>query len=303
MSGWLVGAPFLLAVTMVLVSPRLARRVRPGFATIVLTGLAVSIALTCGLVLSAAATLSLAQIDVAARAGGWTSNVLAQRGAAPLWLGLVLAGLVVVLVVRAGWRLVALLRALRRARGDLPGGDYPLVVVDYETPTAYAVAGRRGRIVMTTGLVRALTSRERQVVLAHEGAHLRHRHFLFVAIAEVSAAANPFLHSTAGAVRETVERWADETAARDVGDREVVAHAIARVALLSGRRNNSAGVLGVGRGDVVQRVEAMLAPRQKTSRWIGAAVAAATAATWAATIGYATYTHDIIELAERVYSR
>ncbi|MGW7378006.1 SpoIIE family protein phosphatase [Streptomyces sp. NPDC054794] len=45
-----------------------------------------------------------------------------------------------------------------------------------EQPDAYALLGRPGRIVVTSGMLRALPAEERAVLLAHEQAHLAHGH-------------------------------------------------------------------------------------------------------------------------------
>jgi Zn-dependent protease with chaperone function len=74
------------------------------------------------------------------------------------------------------------------------------------------VSGLRGRIVVTTGLLHNLEPAERRAVLAHEAAHLRGHHQIYVQLTELAAAANPLLRPVARAVRYGVERWADEPA-------------------------------------------------------------------------------------------
>ena len=99
-------------------------------------------------------------------------------------------------------------------------GTYPstssLVVVDTDRADAFTTPQRRGRIVVTTGLLRALEPAERRVVLAHETSHLDHRHPWWVLAAELAAAVNPLLGRTARTVAHAVERWADEDAATAV---------------------------------------------------------------------------------------
>ncbi len=72
---------------------------------------------------------------------------------------------------------------------------------------------------------------ERRVLLAHEAAHLRHHHHVYLQLVELSAAANPLLRPLASSVRIGVERWADEDAAAAVGDRTLTARALARASL------------------------------------------------------------------------
>lgn len=71
------------------------------------------------------------------------------------------------------------------------------------------------------------------------------------------------LVGAARAVRRSVERWADEDAARAVGDRTLTACTVARVAVLVKARTVD-GVAATG-GDVPDRVRALLAapPRRR----------------------------------------
>ena len=94
----------------------------------------------------------------------------------------------------------------------------------------------------------ALDPDERRVLLAHERAHARSHHYLFTALTYLAAAANPLLRPVAAAVTYTVERWADETAARDCGDRRLAARAIGKAALAAADRTTpQAGRLAGGR--------------------------------------------------------
>lgn len=76
------------------------------------------------------------------------------------------------------------------------GGE--LAVLRDSRPDAYALPGRPGtpgRIVVTTGMLRALDPAERDALLAHERAHLKGRHHLFIAAAEAAALCHPALRS------------------------------------------------------------------------------------------------------------
>ena len=59
-------------------------------------------------------------------------------------------------------------------------------------------------------------------MFAHEQAHLRRRHHLYLLLTNIAAVANPLLWRLPDAVTEATERWADEDAAVEVGDREVL---------------------------------------------------------------------------------
>jgi len=49
-------------------------------------------------------------------------------------------------------------------------------IVSDARPIAYVEAGRDAAVVVSTGMLRALQPGERRAMLAHEAAHLRHRH-------------------------------------------------------------------------------------------------------------------------------
>ena len=104
-------------------------------------------------------------------------------------------------------------------------------MVSDDAADAYTAPGWPGRIVITTGMMHALTAAERQVLLAHERAHASGYHYLFTAAARLASAANPLLRPLADAVGYSVERWADEQAAAAAGDRTLAARAIATAAL------------------------------------------------------------------------
>jgi Zn-dependent protease with chaperone function len=171
-------------------------------------------------------------------------------------IGLAAALILLVLVVRLGADLRHRLGTQRRLRriGDPRDG---LLVADWTEPMAVAVPGRPGHVLVTTGLLRELSADERRVVFAHEHAHLRHRHHMLVLVSAAAAAVNPLLIPARQAVGYLVERWADEEAAAEVGDRGLAARAVARAALAT--TSPSLG-LSIGGGVAVQRVRALGAP-------------------------------------------
>jgi beta-lactamase regulating signal transducer with metallopeptidase domain len=171
-------------------------------------------------------------------------------------------------------RAAALVEAGRQAR-RLPGTGQ-VVVTDDEAADAYTLPGVPCRIVITAGMLRALSDREREVLLAHERTHASRLHYLFTATARLAAAANPLLRPVAAATGYTLERWADERAAAVTGDRQMAARAIARAALAATaapsrkprRAAHAASVLGAvstparmrRAGPVPRRVAALLRP-------------------------------------------
>lgn len=151
---------------------------------------------------------------------------------------------------------------LARARRDAAAagsaaGD--LTVLQDRRPDAYALPGRPGRVVVTTAMLRALDPREREALLAHERAHLGGRHHLFLYAYGLAAACHPALRVLRGPLSYALERWADECAARAVGDRRLAARAVARAALAVGPavRVAPAGLSAVA-GPVPRRVAALL---------------------------------------------
>jgi Zn-dependent protease with chaperone function len=276
-----------LAVYLPLVAPLvaggsarwLAARFDPRVATWVLTAVAVVLAAASGAALMALAATAVGQVPVVAWVGHWSVGVLRRDDPASLVLALAAGVVVSAALVAAlrvlGRRVRAIIAAARTAR-CLPGAGQ-LVVLDDPNPDAYALPGWPGRIVVSTGMLDALDARERRVLLAHERAHLACGHHLFVVVAQLAAAANPLLRPVATAVGYTTERWADEHAARFVGDRRLAARTIGKAALLTPRRHRPAIALAItggadrppkrewaqdlrGVGPVPRRVAALLAP-------------------------------------------
>ncbi|KPH98269.1 peptidase M48 Ste24p [Actinobacteria bacterium OV450] len=195
---------------------------------------------------------------------------------------------------------------LGRAKRLAARADGELLVLADEFPDAYALPGRPGRIVVTAGMLRALSAAEREALFAHERAHLRGRHHLFTAVTELSALCHPAL----GALREplayALERCADEAAAHAVGDRRLTAQAIGRAALAArGAARRPDLALAATAGPVPRRVAAHLAPATPAPRTPpnpGLAIAAAllTCLTLSATAALeaATDLHTNIEVAQ-----
>ncbi|MQY15820.1 hypothetical protein SRB5_60110 [Streptomyces sp. RB5] len=257
--------PLLLSVLAPFGARYVAERCEPRLATWLLTASAV--------ILGAAGTVSLGLLAVAgllrlpwlADLGHWSAPMAQRDSPAELSVSL-LAGLglggAVVMAARMLWRRARTLAAAALEAACLPVRD-GLVVVEDETPDAFALPGLPGRVVVSTGMLRTLDASEHAVLLAHERAHLTGHHYAFVALAQLGAAANPFLRPLAAAVGYTVERWADESAAAVTGDRVRVARAVGKAALAARHtRGLALGIRGLrGAGPVPRRVAALLAPR------------------------------------------
>lgn len=258
----------------------LAERLPPRTATWLLTVSAVVLAGTSCAALGLLATAAAMRLPVVDSMGGMSLRTVIHLDPASLPVGAIAAALfggAAVAAVRAAWlRTAALMAARQEARhlagaGALAGGEQVLTIVD-DSVDAYAVPGRPGRIVITSGMLDALTDSEREVLLAHERAHVSACHYVFTALVRLCAAANPLLRPLAAAVNYGVERWADERAASVTGSRPLVAHTVAKAALASAaapaRRPGPAVVLArltgpnqLGRrGSVPRRVDALLGP-------------------------------------------
>jgi len=245
----------LLSLLFPLAAGPLARavssRVEPRVATWLLTGAALLLAGTsCGalglLVLS-----PLVRMPWIASLGHWSSTIVADAGLPGGWTSLGAAVALGAALLAAGAFAVRRGRALAEARRHaraLPGRGELVVITQDAAADAYAVPGRPGRIVVSTAMLDALDDRGRAALLAHERAHLSGRHHWFTGIARLAASANPLVKPLASAVEYTVERWADESAAAAVGDRQVVARAVASAAIAAkatSARAARAGTLGI----------------------------------------------------------
>jgi len=292
-----VWAPLVASTLLALLSPPLTRRLPPRHATW---------ALLCAGVLAVAgwaATLALlaftgfGQIPLVAFLGSWSTRVLHAGDPLPpsvaVACALVLAAMLVALGVASWRRGSELVRAYQECH-QLPG-DGELAVVDDDRVEAFALPGlpalpewsglaglpgAGGRIVVSTGMLGGLRAAEREALLAHERSHLRHHHHFFLLVFQIASATCPLLRPLAREGAYTVERWADEDAAEAVGDRSVVARAVARAALArsaagggpTGTRDGARGgppptaLLAATGGPVPRRVQALLSPRPRLRR-------------------------------------
>ncbi|MEU8890144.1 M56 family metallopeptidase [Streptomyces sp. NPDC048442] len=180
-----------------------------------------------------------------------------------------------------------------------------VAVLTDDQPYAYALPGRpggsrtsgtsgrrRGRILVSTGMMAALTDTERHALLAHERAHLTGRHHRLLLAVQLAGCANPLLRPLRKAVGYCTERWADEEAAQATGDRRTTARAVGKAALLAARpasrspASRSTAFPGLAAfaeaGPVPRRVAALLGPVPPANGWPSALTSAGMAAIVAA---------------------
>lgn len=197
----------------------------------------------------------------------------AAAGAAGAALALAIAG-------RLAWCTVSALArgARRRARHDdtlalvaRPGPVPGLLLLDDDQPAAYCVPGHR-RIVLTTGALRRLDSKQLAAVLAHEQAHLTARHHLVLAFAAALSSAFPRVRFFAVAADQTsrlVEMAADDAATRGT-HRLTLAGALLTLAAAP----VPAGTLGAGGTAAAQRIRRLIESPRPVSRLRRAAACA-----------------------------
>lgn len=264
-------APFALSASFAAIARLTLRKVDPRSATwIVTVGAVVSAVTTTG----SLALLSwplVARIPAVADIGEWSPE-LVQHGV-PIPGAVSVAALGALL-----WVGIRLLRAAAAFARELlaicptDAHTSDLTVLNDEVPAAYSVpsiVGRRGRTVMSTGLLRILDPDERAAVLAHERAHIDCGHHWFAILLRLSGRANPMLIGIEDLGMFVIERWADERAAQRT-DRRTTARAVARAALGRIATEATAGAaLHVAAGGVSERVAALLvdAPARSRTRW------------------------------------
>ncbi|MET9619018.1 M56 family metallopeptidase [Kitasatospora indigofera] len=182
--------------------------------------------------------------------------------------------------------------------------EHPLAVLADDRADAFALPGHPGRVVVTGGMLRALSAPERAALFAHERAHLTGRHHLFLAAAEYAAVLHPALRALREPLGYQLERWADEAAATAVGDRAVTARAVGRAALAAGQapRPDRPGLAPAAHaGPVPRRVAALLDPRPRPRpgrRAAALALAACLALTLTAALDATTDLHRAVETAQ-----
>jgi peptidase M48-like protein len=278
-----VYCPFLGSALLDLLAPALARRLPPATATRLLVAGALAAAAATLLAVAVLALTLVGQLPSVAALGEWSAGELATASPVPRLVGVAAIGWAVagagrglrVAVLRARALLAA--RAFCAALGGFAG--QLMVVDDAIEPVAVPAAG--GRILASRSLLAALPQPERRALLVHESAHLAGRHHLYRLLVDLAGAVDPLQRRLGQAVHYATERWADEVAAAAVGDRAVVARALARSGLWSAGHRPTPGwapvALSAGGPGVAARVHALLrpAPRQRPGLVLAAAAVVA----------------------------
>lgn len=293
--GLFVFLPLVLPLTVLPVARLAGHRLHPRGTARLLAALGGVLGLCSTLCLALLGVVGTAQVPGNPLPDGWSDREV--RAAVPYAEFTGSAAFLVLLAVVGAWAVT--LRRHRRTRkralralAGLP--EQSLAVLPDSAAYAYAVPGTasspEGRIVVSTGMLHCLEADEQRALLAHERAHLAGRHHRFLLAAQLAAGANPLLRPLREAVVYTTERWADEDAARAIGDRRTVARAVGKAALAS-RAGAGAGVMAfASAGPVPRRVAALLDPAPPVRHWppaltgTGLAVVFATAGTAASAL-------------------
>lgn len=313
--------PLVVPLFAALAARPLADRLPPGAATWLLAASALALALASSAVLGMLALSALVRIPVIDALGHLSRPVIRSGDAVSLPVAIVAGGLLVMAAVAAGravWRRGRAIAAAHRHASSLPGASQ-VVVTEDSAADAYTVPGWPCRIVITQGMLRALSGGERDVLLAHERSHAQCSHYLFTSVARLAAAANPLLRPAAAQVGYTVERWADERAAAQAGNRTLAARAVARAALATSAAppDRDAAMTALGlitqegerrgglphadlhrAGQVPRRVAALLAPPPRLRLLMLAAAVVLVVISGAAALEAARNFHQLIELAQ-----
>jgi hypothetical protein len=259
----LLVVPLLVAIAGAAVLGILVHRVRPHFGA-GLCSLSILSVITAGWITAWFVWLGyLAHLPGAGDRLIWCREALGVHSPPSAAVGL--AGFAV-----AAWATARVLVVTRRWRAERGIEAGRVRVLDSARAFAFAEPGARGGIVVSSSMIAALEPDERQALLAHEQAHLRNRHDLFLILA-VLVDHVPLLSHLGRQLRLALERWADEDAARYLGDRRLVARAVARAALAAAP--NQVGFLSATGGNVPARVLALTAPKPFPFAWSAAGAA------------------------------
>ncbi|MFE7619669.1 M56 family metallopeptidase [Streptomyces sp. NPDC057496] len=273
--GVFVCLPLVLPLTALPIARLAEQHLHPRSATRLLAVVGTLLALCSTLCLGLLMVVGTAQLPGNPLPDSWSDPEVRDAIPYEVNAGIVAIGALAAVLVACGWTVcrhvrlrVRAVRALAAAP-SVVSGDVALLP-DSE-PYAYALPGSPGRVVVSTAMAECLDADERRALIAHERAHLAARHHRYLLAVQLAARANPFLLPLRTAVSFSTERWADEEAARVVGDRRVVAVAVGRAALFSHRAPAApvgfAAFASPAAGPVPRRVAALLAPVPTARLW------------------------------------
>lgn len=244
--------PLMIVAGAVLPASALHRWVAPRVAASALTVALCAVLVTVVPLLIVASIGFMSHLPGLHGALGWCRHAIGLHESVPTEVGV----FAVAVSLIGAYRAVRVLRGWRSVRRCTPGRDE---VIDSDELFAFSMPGPGRRVAISTGLIEALDPDEFEAVMAHERSHASHRHDRHLLIADLAVAVVPALSPVRRRLRFALERWADESAVRELGgDRERLAHTLARVAFAHAESVPTlAHVGGLG---VAARVEALLRP-------------------------------------------
>lgn len=243
----LVFAPILVTAFVALAVSHFHSRLRPQIAARMLLTLLVLSAFATVPVLIELSTGALFEVPLA---GIWFHDVAHAQGfhtnigriiAIFVWCGLLSIAVKLTRVVCSYY-----------CSGSSSGSE--IIVVHNESPFAFVTPGPSGGIAVSSALVEMLSQPEFEVVVAHERAHRHGRHDRLLLIGNICAALIPLLRPVLRRLEFSLERIADECAAKISGSKELVAHTLARVA---SHEDLPALAMGISKVGVAARVIAL----------------------------------------------
>ncbi|MEP6661639.1 MAG: M56 family metallopeptidase [Acidimicrobiales bacterium] len=257
---WRLIAPTVLTALIAYAGFPFRNRLHPKTATRVFTALAVAAALALMTSLALVAWGFVLHLPGLAGRFGWCRSIFHVDDTVPAFVG-VLALLGLLAATGSGLRQLVRQGHFRRAIAH----PTEVVIVDDRSLVAVAVAGGLGHIVMSTAMLELLDDDETAVVLSHERAHLRCRHDRYRFATSIAVGAFPVFWPLRRLVGYTTERWADEEAAHEVGNRALVASTLTKIALaIHGTCNEAMAISGFG---VADRVQALGEPPVGGGSW------------------------------------
>jgi hypothetical protein len=267
--GIFVFLPLVLPLSAWPIARLAEQRLHPRTATVLLTGVSCVMALCSTVCLALLMVVGTAQLPGNPLPDAWSDPEVRESVPQDGIAGRAAIPALIAVVVSCGHAVLRHCAVRRRATRALDGlRPTGVAVLPDPRPYAYALpGGPRDRVVVSTGMLDCLGSRERRALFAHERAHLAARHHRHLLLVRLAALANPFLLPLRTAVVYAAERWADEDAARAVASRRTVARAIGRAALVS-RGTPTPTLAGLAApGPLPRRIAALLAPAPVARTW------------------------------------
>ncbi|MFD3511923.1 M56 family metallopeptidase [Streptomyces sp. NPDC058657] len=287
--GVFVFLPLILPLTAVPIARLAEQHLHPRTAARLLTAVAAILATCSTVCLGLLVVVGTAQLPGNPLPDSWSDPEVREAVPHDEIAGKLSIGALAMVVLACGLTLYRHRRFRVQAHRALAGlrTSSEVAVLSDEAPYAYALPGAPGRILVSTGMLAALTDTERHALLAHERAHLTGRHHRLLLAVQLASGANPLLRPLRKAVGYCTERWADEEAARAIGDRRTTARAVGKAALVSFPRTTARGAFPglpafAEAGPVPRRVAALLRPGPPANSWPPALTSAGIAAIVAA---------------------